>query len=112
MTDGEKRLFVMQTLAYAKYDVLIQNDHDNFIKFLYDVVKDEAREYQHYAEVEEHEDLTFIECMHRVLQNIRNGWLEEDAYSIRDLICLSRSDPYYPSYLMPLIYSYDPECEY
>ena len=103
----------MQTLAYAKYDMLIAYDHDNFIRFIYDLIKEEAADFQHYAYYEEHEDLTFTECMHRVFVQIRNAWLNDpDISSIRDFVCLARPDAYYPTFVAPLIYSYDPKCDY
>lgn len=107
-TDDHKRLFVMQTLAYAKYDVLIKNDHDNFIRFIYDCIKEEAADIQHYAHYEEHEDLSFTECMHRVFEGIQEAWLNDpDITSVKDFICLARPDAYHPIFVAPLIYSYD-----
>lgn len=106
-TEDHKRLFVLQTLAYAKYDMLIQNDHDNFIRFLYECIKEEAREVQYYAEHEEHEDLTFTECMHRVFEQIQNAWLDTDITTVKDFVCLARTDNYYPTFVAPAIYDYN-----
>lgn len=106
-TDAEKRLYVLQTLAYAKYEMLINCDHDNFIYFLYDCIKEEAKDLQRYAKNEEHEDLTFTECMHRIFEGIQNAWLNDpDITSVKDFVCLARPDSYYPSYVAPLIYNY------
>ena len=107
-------MYVFAELAYARYDAIVSDprEHKNFIAFIYNIIKDEAFDCQHYAEVEEHEKLTFIESMNRVISNIL---ADSDTPTIRDYICQPRLDEFNvtsPHYFVPYVYMYDTTYDY
>ena len=100
---------VLTELAFARYDDLIVNDHDNFIAFIYKCFKDEARECQKFAENEQNEYISIIESFYFILDSMRN---DVNRLTVRDYICKPQFDNYSPFYHIPLIYDYDPNENY
>lgn len=107
---SERRPRTLEVLAFARYDELIASDHDNFIAFIYECFRERLQSYQHYAEVEENEFLTYDEAFHIFLEN--NFFAYPDCTTVRDYICMPQPDVYSPYFHIPLIYDYDPSYDY
>lgn len=105
----DRELYVYEVLAYSMYDVLIEANRKNVIAFIYECIKTDAVDLQHYAEAEEHEHISLVESMSRTLENL---YYFPDISSLRDYVCVPEADNYSPIYHMPKIYSYDPNYDY
>lgn len=99
----------LETLARARYNELITEDHDNFIAFIYECIKDDAKKYQRFAENEENEFLTIYDAIHILIENM---FFSRDTKTIKDYICKPQLDEFSPYYHIPLLYDYDPNENY
>lgn len=108
----EKELYVFEALAYAQYDVLMRANRQNFLRFIYNNLVDEALELQRFALNEQDEDMPFEEARRLTIVNIISGLFAQDVSSIRDYVCVALPDAYSPYYNKPLIFEYDPNFDY
>ena len=108
-SEPDKRLYVMEILAQARYDELIKNDRKNFMRFAYEVIKDRAYDLQYYSERNENIFLPLVECVSLVI-------LDEIYWdynkSLKEFMCCAYDTDYGFSRCMPRIFSYDPNFDY
>lgn len=108
-THHDEKMYVLEVLAYSMYDVLLEANRKNLIAFIYECIKFDAEDLQHYAEVEEHEHISTVESISRTLDNM---YADRYTATLRDYMCKPELDNYIPEYHKPRIYNYDPNYDY